>query len=253
MIKEGIYKLLNIITLGRGIKRTFEGNDLRMPARFYKYFPEGYEKENFCFINNEVKKGMTVLDIGAHIGLMVVIFSKKVGREGAVYAFEPTPSTFKILQETIKLNNVKNVNAIPVALAEKKGKLNFYISDNSADNSNSLVNNHRTDRKEEAIEVEVNTVDHFVAEEKINNIDFIKIDVEGAEFQLLKGSIGTIKKHKPKIILSIHPEGIKNFGDSAEDIWNLLNDARYKILFDSKELSRKEFTEKTGLFDVFLV
>jgi FkbM family methyltransferase len=253
VFKEFIYKLLNIVTLGRGIKRTFENNSVRMPARFFKYFPDGYEKENFCFINEQVKGGMSVLDVGAHIGLMAVVFGKKVGDKGNVYAFEPTPTTIKILQETIKLNKINNISAVPVALADKKSKLTFYISENAADNSNSLVNNHRTDRKEETIEVEVNTIDDFAAERNIPKIDFIKVDVEGAELQLLKGAVNTIKKDKPKMILSVHPGPIQNFGDSTKDIWNLLHDAGYKIVFGTKELSLEEFTRKNDLFDVFLI
>jgi FkbM family methyltransferase len=253
MFKKTVYKVLNIITLGRGIKRTFENNVIRMPTRFFRYFPNGYEKENFCFINEQIKPGMNVLDVGAHIGLMTVIFGKKVGDKGSVYAFEPTPTTIKILRETIKLNKINNISTIPAALADKKGKLTFYISENAADNSNSLVNNHRTDRKEEKIEVEVNTIDDFIAEKKISRIDFIKIDVEGAELKLLKGAAKIIKKDRPKMILSIHPEGIKNFGDSAEDIWKLLHDAGYKIVFESGEMSLEQFTQKTDLFDVFLI
>src|SRR6185503_6848073 len=91
MIKQIAYKLLNIVTLGRGIKRVFEGNSVRLPYKYFRYFQPGYEKENFDFINEHVKENMIVLDIGAHIGLMTAVFAKKTGSQGKVYSFEPTP------------------------------------------------------------------------------------------------------------------------------------------------------------------
>jgi tRNA G37 N-methylase Trm5 len=115
MIKELAYKGLNILTLGKGITRTFSSNKVRIPTRFFKYFTPDYEQENLSIINSKIKKGMYIIDVGAHIGLMSSIFGNKVGNTGKVFAFEPTPSTFNILKKTIGINNlsaiVKPVNA----------------------------------------------------------------------------------------------------------------------------------------------
>ena len=253
MIKKILYKLLDIVTGGKGIPRNFGGHTVKMPTAYFRYFPKDYEKENFNFINSELKEGMTVLDIGAHIGLMAVVFGKKVGNTGKVYAFEPTPTTVNILRHTIRINKSENISVEPYALADQKGKLTFYISDNLVDNGNSLVNNQRTDRKERGIEVDVNTVDDFVMEKGVGKIDFIKIDVEGAELRLLRGAQHTLRKDKPKVILSIHPASIRNFGDSSSEIWELVNDMGYKVMFDSLEIKEETFLSKDDLFDVFLV
>ena len=253
MIKALIYKLIDIVTLGKGIKRNFQGNTVRVPTRYFRYFQHDYEKDTFEFINKEIKDGMTVLDIGAHIGVLAVPLANKVGLEGKVYAFEPTPTTVKVLRKTVSINRTKNISVEPCALADTKGKLVFYTSDNKVDNSNSLVNNHRTDRKETSIEVDVTTVDDFVRSHNISKVDFIKIDVEGAEFRLLKGATNTISRDRPKMVLSMHPTSIKNFGDSVEEIWNFLKGYGYRIILEGKEMQKEVFMTRSALFDVFVI
>ena len=81
MLKEIIYKSLGIITAGKGINRKINGYTLRMPTRYFKYFPEDYEKENFTFLAT-CKKDDVVLDIGAHIGMFAVIASQITGKGG---------------------------------------------------------------------------------------------------------------------------------------------------------------------------
>src|SRR4051812_8208225 len=122
-LKEAAYKILDIATLGRGIKKDFQGNKLRIPTRYFRYFPRGYEKENFDFINTQVKPGMTVVDMGAHIGLMSVTFGKRAGKDGKILAIEPTPSTLSVLRKTIDLNKLGNIKVIPCAVADQEGTM----------------------------------------------------------------------------------------------------------------------------------
>ena len=253
MIKEILYKLIDITTLGKGIKRNFQGNAVRVPTRYFRYFQHDYEKDTFEFINKEIRTGMTILDIGAHIGVLAVPLANKVGLKGKVYAFEPTPTTLKVLRKTVSINNAKNISVEPYALADTKGKLVFYTSDNKVDNSNSLVNNHRIDRKETSIEVDVTTVDDFVHSHNISNVDFIKIDVEGAELRLLKGAATTVSRDRPKMVLSMHPASIKNFGDSSEEIWNFLKGYGYRIILEGEEMQKEVFINRSELFDVFVI
>jgi len=251
-LKRIFYKVLDWITLGKGIKRNYEGNLVRMPTRYFRYFPADYEKENFRFINSHIDRGMNVLDIGAHIGVMSVVFARRAGNSGRVLAIEPTPTTIEVLKKTIQLNNLSNVEVQPLAIAEKEGIMKFYISDNEVDNSNSLVNNHRDDRKEESIKVRVTSVDKLMEEKKIPSVGFIKIDVEGAELRVLQGAHNTLKRHKPKILLAIHPVSIRNFDDSQGEIWDLVTKHGYRVVANGRELTRDEFTKKEELFDVYL-
>ncbi|HEX5655216.1 MAG TPA: FkbM family methyltransferase [Chitinophagaceae bacterium] len=253
MIKRIYYELLDMITLRKGLRRSFNGHSIQMPVRFYKYFPADYEAENLLLIDKYIEPGMHVVDVGAHIGLMSVIFAHKTGVKGKVYAFEPTPSSFELLQKTIALNHSNSIiRPENAALGEQSGETSFFISEHRADNSNSLVDNNRQDRLEQRIRVKLYSIDDYVNQEKIEKIDFIKIDAEGAELSVLRGALKTLQRFQPNMILALHPEGIRNFGHNLEDIWDFITGRGYKILFRLKEMAKQDFTSRAGFFDVFI-
>ncbi len=253
-MKELIYKITDVVTLGKGIKRHVSGFSLRIPTRYFKYFEPDYELNNINFINNNVTKGMTVIDVGAHIGLLAIILYKKVGATGKIFSFEPTPSTFKLLKKTIDINKA-NATVVPInkAVSEKSGMTSFYVTDIVAHNSNSLANNNRSYGNEKKIDVEVISIDDLVKEYNLKNIDFIKIDAEGAEYSVLKGSAGVIDNFHPKILLALHPKSIKNFGNSLSEIWDFVVSKKYRVIYKNDEIDKDFFISQLNLFDVFLV
>lgn len=87
-LKELAYRVGDVLTFGRGVPRHISGQILRIPLRYFRYFPADYELNNIKFIHNYVHRDMTVVDVGAHIGLMSVILAQKVGPGGRVIAFE---------------------------------------------------------------------------------------------------------------------------------------------------------------------
>jgi len=253
LIKELSYKIINLITFGRGIKKEIGNTRLRLPARYFRYFPNDYEKENLKIIDEYIQEGMVVVDVGAHIGLLSAVIAKKLKASGNVYSFEPTPSTFLVLRNTIKINGLENsIRPVQAALSNKSGKTIFYISNNTVDNSNSLVNNRRSDRKEEAVDVVLYSLDDFLKQENVRRLDFIKIDAEGAELQVLRGAQQSIANYHPLIILAIHPQSIKNFGDSLEEIWDFIHSNKYNAHLEGRIIKKEDFISRKDLFDVFL-
>jgi FkbM family methyltransferase len=251
-MKKLIYKLLDIISMGRGLKRTINGHQLKLPTRYFKYFPSTYEHENFEFLSKSCKEGSVIIDIGAHIGLFSVIASQVAGSRGKVFAFEPAPSTYKLLQHTIDINHKKDViEPFQKAVGKEAGKITFFVSDGEADNSNSLVN-YKDDRALHGIDVEVTSVDAFVQEKNLSRLDFIKIDVEGAEYDTLRGAAGTLKSLRPVCIVAIHPEPIQAKGDRLEDIYDLIAGCRYRITYNEKELSKAELLVNKELIDLHI-
>lgn len=251
LIKTLYYALLHLLTLGKGIKRTLNGISIVFPTRYYKYYHEGYEKESFQFIKQHVKPGNLVLDVGGHIGLYAISFAKLVGHAGKVYTFEPTPSTNGILRETIKLNGLqKTITVQNEAISKQKGETYFYISDNLTDNSNSLVN-YEKPRSTKGIKVRLLSIDDFARPLK-TKIDFIKIDVEGAELDAVLGAKETMLRDKPWCILAIHPHQIKSKGDSLEEIWDVVAGYKYTTLLNGKEIDKSFFCKQSDLFDVWL-
>ncbi|WP_462252898.1 FkbM family methyltransferase [Ferruginibacter sp.] len=246
------YFLFDLITLKRGTTIFINGFKMRMPVRYYKYYEDGYEKDNFEFYKSQIKENDTVIDIGGHIGLNAVLFAQ-LASKGKVYVFEPAPNTFKIIHETIKINNLQDrIIVNQQAVSSSKGQTSFYMADSEfADNANSLVH-HRLDKKLKKIDVVQTSIDDFITDNDITKVDFIKIDVEGAELDALKGAVNCLKNHKPKMTLGLHPTPIKQKGDSLEEIYDLLWDCKYVIKLDHKILDRKAFCTYTDLFDVQL-
>lgn len=251
MIKNLIFRIVDILTLKRGLKVTISGVNLRLPSRYFRYYGDSYEEESIMQMRKSVKKGDVVLDIGAQLGLMTKFFSDQVGVGGKVYAFEPTPSTFDLLCKTIEINNISKI-ATPIkkAVTDRVGEGVFNVSDTEASPANSLSNYERIETK--GIKVYLTSVDVFVKENNLDKIDFIKIDAEGAEYSVLKGAKETIAAHHPKILLAMHPESIVNFGNSLVEIWDFIMDKNYKVFLEEKEITKSSFIEKTDLFDVHL-
>lgn len=201
----------------------FELGDLILPEFFgdYSQINEGeYENDYVKISRNDI-----VLDCGANIGLFSAIAATKNAK---VYAFEPTPKTIEVLNETVNLYNGK-IEICKYALSDYVGKARFYISDENV--SNSLYERH-IDTKE-YIDVDVTTVDEFVKSNNIKRVDFIKADIEGAERYMLRGAEKTLKKYAPK--LSICTYHLKDDPEVLEEIIRKAN-PEYTIIKKRKKI-----------------
>ena len=249
-LKNLYYFLLDIATLRKGIKVRVNDFELRLPARYYKYFPAVYEPSNFSFFKRASKVGMTSLDVGAHIGLYSVFMQKISG--GTVYSFEPAPSALPILRKTISLNKAENkIEVVAAAVSAKPGRASLRFDTQPASVSNSLVSYDRTATLS-TCEVNVESIDDFVTQKKLQ-VDFIKIDAEGVELSVLKGARETLRTQCPAIILAIHPAAIAAQNENQEMIWDFLIAADYSIQYNGRPVLKKDFVEREELFDVHLV
>jgi len=145
----------------------------------------------------EPKLGDIVFDIGTYVGDTALWFSKAVGPQGKVYAFEPEPGNFEKLKANLERNNVTNVVPLQLALSENEGETKFTGSGGAsaiAEGANGTI-------------VKVTTLDRFVETNKIPRVDFIKMDVEGHELKVLKGAYETVQAFKPSLALSAYHRG----------------------------------------------
>jgi len=252
-MKETIYKLIDFFTFGKGLKKEYHGYSVRLPTRYINYFPSGYESDNFNFLRQQCKPGDVVLDIGAHIGLFSSIAGKIVGSSGKVYAFEPSPKTNALLQKTISINQLMPVVHVRnEAMGNAVGKTVFYISDGEADNSNSMIS-YMQDRKLHGIDVTILTIDTLVKQEHLSKVNFIKIDVEGAEYDAIRGGEQTFRELRPVCILAIHPDPIEAKGDKLEDIYDFVSNLSYHITYEGKPISKDIFCANKKLIDLHLL
>jgi FkbM family methyltransferase len=247
-IKNLAYSLYDLVTLKKGIPRKINNMIIRFPARWSRYYEDYYEAANYNFLQQQLKPGMKVVDIGAHIGLFSACSSQLTGTQGKTICFEPTPGTFSILKKTLRLNHCDNVIAVQAAVADKEGKATFYISHTAGCNSNSLVMN-KPEKELSAYDVILVTLDSISAQYSFKP-DLIKIDAEGAELDVLKGGYKTMHNHKPVLILSLHPHFIQQKGDSLEAIWDVLQSHNYKIELEEKTLTKESFCQHDLIFDV---
>jgi FkbM family methyltransferase len=248
IIKNLAYAFLDLITLKRGVVREINGMEIRFPAKWSRYYENNYESDNYTFLQQQVKPGMHIIDIGAHLGLFSVCSSQLTGSKGKIVCFEPTPGTFSILKNTLRLNHCHNVTAVQAAVSDKEGKTMFYVSETAGCNSNSLIKHH-LGKEQSGYDVDLVTIDSTVSTHSIAPA-IIKIDAEGAELDVLKGGLKTFKEYKPVLILGLHPAFIKQKGDSPEAIWDLLTHIPYKIEMNGEIMTKQDFCCRELLFDV---
>lgn len=249
LLKETAYKMIDFATLGRGVSRHIGDLEIKFPARWSRWYDKNYEPETFAFLRQNLKAGATALDLGAHMGLFSVVMSQLVGKQGRVFSFEPTPSTRNVLKEVVKINGCDhNVEVRSEAVSRQKGKLFFYDTGNEVSNANSLV---QTERSLSKIEVNTISLDEFAAEQNLK-IDCLKIDVEGAELDLLEGAKKVFAEMRPVALLSLHPVSIKANNQSLENIWDVVKSYNMHVIYEGAETSKESFCEHDGLFDVNL-
>lgn len=162
-------------------------NPLCLPLHIFDN--DSYEENETKIIMECVKDNDIVLDIGSNVGLYTILLNKY--KNCSTYSFEPIKYTFDLLNKNLKINNL-NTKIYNIGLSDKNKVENFYF--NRKEIGSSSMRDLREDRENtEIVKCYIRKLDDFVAEEKIANIDFIKIDVEGAELFAMRGG-GRIDK-----------------------------------------------------------
>lgn len=179
------------------------------------------------YLMNYLEKSEVIFDIGANIGQTAFNMSKTQQAKGlnpVVYAFEPYPKTFQKLEDNIRKNTELAIKAFNLGLGSQKGSL--HMMQHHALNSGGF---RMTSDTSNSIVVPVISLDEFVSENGIRAIDFIKIDVEGFELEVLKGAQETIRRFRPVIVFEYSVENIlAQQGNIPEALDELINN-NYKI------------------------
>jgi len=151
---------------------------------------------------SQIKKGITIVDIGAHIGTFTLSAVKKVGGQGKVIAIEPELNNFTQLTRNLEINKIKNVIPINLALSDFNGKGDFFISKGSGCHSLLPREGENIINK---IQVKIKTLDTLFEELNVTKVDLLKIDAEEAELKILKGAEKTLLKNpQMKIVIAAY-------------------------------------------------
>ncbi len=142
----------------------------------------------------DLKDGNVIFDIGCYCGTQTVYFSKKVGNTGKVFGFEPDPQSFDSLIRNLEINQCENVKALNLGVFSFDGMIGF---ETSGDMGASVST-------ESDIKIKVMTLDSIVNKYMIDKVDFIKMDIEGSEVDVIGSSFSFISKFHPRFIIEPH-------------------------------------------------
>lgn len=199
----------------------------------------GREPEILKLFNSLVKKGMTIVDVGANIGEYTLLSAKLAGDTGKVVSIDADPEAIALLSKNVKYNGYDNVEIVEAAITDKNGValLGKSVSSGWSSIIKRGINN---------IEVECYRLDTILNRLKIDKVDIIKIDVEGAELQVLSGAKETLDRNSNvKIMCELHINSEKVYRLLKEKGFSLYKlDYNHILCFrqDAKVLGRNDFT-----------
>lgn len=185
-------------------------------------FTGGFEEPERRFMERFLRKDMTVLDIGAHHGFYTLLASFKVGPLGRVIAFEPSPKEWKKLLWHLRLNRCKNVQVENSALGSYNGEAQLFLVDGRDTGCNSLRKPNVAEPIH-PVRVPVMRLDDYLQRHGIERVDFVKMDVEGAELEVLKGAVQLLQR-RPRPVWMVEVQDIRTepWGYQAAEIVRFL-------------------------------
>jgi FkbM family methyltransferase len=209
--------------------RIYLGNDLSR-----QQFVAGcLDPNEFALLDKLLSPGMVFLDVGANEGFYTVFASHRVGNSGSVWAFEPSRRELEHLTANVQLNNPGNVRSFCMALADEDSHAELLVAGDEHSGHNTLgqfVYESGLLRRES---VPVRRLDSLLLENSLARLDFLKIDVEGAEMRVLAGALGALRRFRPMMLLEVSDPSLKAQGSSRDELIAFLESQAYRLyLFD---------------------
>ena len=185
------------------------------------YLKGVYERNTMRHLLKLAKPNMTFMDVGANIGAYTLTMAKHLTK-GNVISFEPNPRTIKYLQRNIDLNGLKNIRIVDIGLSDKEEEVILYTSSLTTASINKGKNTGETEK------IKLTTLDLFCRENKIEQIDLIKIDIEGHEAKCLKGAEEIIDKSKQMVLIMEIDDNCKAVGLEKNELFHSITDRGFK-------------------------
>lgn len=195
---------------------------------------ETYEEFETDIVKKIIHKDDVVIDVGANIGYYTLIFSRLVGNKGKVFAFEPEPNNFNLLQKNVKINGYENVVIINKAVSNKMEKIKLYIDDENQGGHTLSP----TKTKSKSIQIEAVTLDNYFKNDS-NKIKFIKMDIEGSEARTMDGMKNMLNNNNElQMMVEFNPYLLNKSGSDPEKYLYSFMKFDYKI-FEMDKKNRK--------------
>jgi FkbM family methyltransferase len=220
-------KIGNLLKISRELKRL-----LGKQSRFAS--PDMVERKELIFYVSHILEGMVVFDVGANMGVLTLLFSKLVGSTGTVHTFEACSETFQRLKAMCETAECHNIVLNRVAASDNIGKAKLHVYDRAHSGWNSLANRplreYGIDLDPVAIEeVQAVTIDGYCEGNGILQIDLLKVDVEGAEYQVLQGARRMLKCQKVRCCVFEFGQTTFDMGNKPDEIEYYLKQLGYRV------------------------
>jgi FkbM family methyltransferase len=175
---------------------------LQLPGRDVTILPSlmngTYEVLELEMLETLLRPGMTVVDVGANVGIHTSIAARSVAPSGTVYGFEPVPENFEILVRNLARNEISNVVVEQLAVGSEVGRSTIHLEDHSI-GTHSLLR-HESSSSTKSLSVAVTTLDSYFARQMPDVVNLLKIDVEGYEPNVLRGAVALLGRTEQLLI-----------------------------------------------------
>jgi FkbM family methyltransferase len=219
------------------------------------YYFGDYGLDITMILERFLRPGMTFLDVGANVGYFSALALSLVGRNGHVHAFEPVPSLFAHLEQVARVNPQHDLVCNMCGLGESEDLNLISVAGSWNAGWNTMVPGFMSsNRAVEAVSVRVQRLDEYLFSRGINSVDLIKIDVEGFELPVLRGSQAFFENmpNKPPIICEIAPGAYSKLGCSLHDLDAFLKRYDYRS-YDPMKGNLIDLTTLSGMTDVLFL
>lgn len=191
---------------------------------FYGY----YEKEIIDLFKRLFKKDFYAFDVGANIGTHTLIMSSLAGENGKIIAIEPHPKIFGKLIENLSINRITNIQALQCALSDLSENSILYSFAEGKPNKGISSLGYLCDNANK-IKIQCKTLDEIMVEKKLSKLDFIKIDVEGYEYNVLIGAKNSIQKYRPYILFEYDEANWNTLGQDLNSVKRFFSEIYYSL------------------------
>jgi FkbM family methyltransferase len=190
------------------------------------YYSGTFEAKTERLIEACVQPGMVAIDIGANFGYHTFRLARCVGPDGRVVAVEPMREAWDRLLANAQLNDFPQISYLQVGLSDAEHGVTTVA----------FRSHYDIDGSEQVAEEQarLTTVDVLVAEEGLERVDFVKLDVDGFEGKVLRGARATLERWHPDVLFEISPTMMKEQGDDAADLLAFLRDLGYRLVDEDR-------------------
>jgi FkbM family methyltransferase len=188
-----------------------------------------WEAGSWAAVREHLESGATFVDIGAHIGYYSLKAAPVVGPSGHVIAIEPNPETIDKLRRNIQASMASSITVEPVACSDSDGTLELFAAPGSNTGESSLARSNAAQEGEliHSYHVRARPLDAIIRETGISRVDAVKIDVEGAEFLVLKGAGETLSRFHPVVVVELVEHQLQAMGTSSREVFEFFKSHGY--------------------------